>query len=241
MVNYIVCLAHFCELHGPSTIICTQNTTPDLKHNHLLPPFSKLQTCASCKLVLPDDGVNVVTKSDGIIQTNHGNELENRNESVYISTHYPSSQKRYTSLMKLVMKSLSVETTSDLSKPVFYGDVINGYCINNIFKINDANARGGERKYSLMVVSDSESKLLMNWDTISQYLNELILLIRNQVNLVIEQSLTKKELDKNNGVDNERYLRRSMVKPRSLVKLTDDSEIFLKFHLWAMELLKDIL
>ena len=57
------------------------------------------------------------------------------------------------------MKSLSVETMSDLSKPMFYGDAINGYCINQIFKVEDLNARGGERKYSLMVISDNESEL----------------------------------------------------------------------------------
>lgn len=242
MANYIVCLAHFCEIHGPSSISCTQYTTPELKSQYLLPAKSKLQTCASCKLVLPDDSINVVTKENNQL----GDLKNNRDNSIFISTHYPVSQKRYTSLMKLVMKSLSVETTSDLSKPIFYGDIINGYCINKVFKIKDVNARGGERKYSFMVISDSESELLSKWDIVSQYLNEFISLIQKQVNLVVEQSLNKKEQEKNNStnsnifVDNERYLRRSMNKPRSLVELTNDAQIFVKIHLWAVELLKDI-
>lgn len=79
------------------------------------------------------------------------------------------------------MKSLSVETTSELSKPMFYGDAINGYCINQIFKIEDINARGGERKYSLMIVSDDEFELLNNWDILQMYLNEIIELIQKKV------------------------------------------------------------
>lgn len=141
--------------------------------------------------------------------------------------------------MKLVIKSLSVETTPDLSKPVFYGDVVNGYCINSIFKIRDANARGGERKYSIMVVCDSEKELLLNWDNVSQYVSEEIKLIQNRVEQVIKQAIAGR-LDQDQATDNERFLRRSMIKPHSLVELTDDGQIFVKFHLWAMELLKDI-
>lgn len=234
MINYIVCLAHFCELHGPSTIVCTQVTTPQDKSQHLLRTTSKLHSCASCNLILPDDSVNLVTTLDN---------GESDKGSVYISTHYPASQQRYTALTKLIMKSLSVETTTDLSKPIFYGDIVNGYCINKIFKIKDMSARGSERKYSLMVVADSEIGLLQNWDIVGFYLNELISLIQTQVDVVINDSTLKKQSNSNNAnamFDNERYLRRSMIKPKSLVELTDDSQIFVKFHLWAMELLKDI-
>lgn len=223
MGNYIISLAHFCELHGPSTILCTQVTDPKLVQQHLVPSTSKLQTCASCKLMLPNDEVNIVTNDES---------------KSYISTNYPSLQKRYLSLTKLVMKSLSVETTSDITKPMFSGDIVNGYCISKIFKVKDNNARGSERKYSLLVVSDSESDLLKNWDIVAMYFNEIIMLIQHQVNLTAEGSSKK---DSGNMLDNERFLRRSMIKPKSLVDLTNDNKIFVKFHLWGIELLKDIL
>jgi len=234
MVNYIICLGHFCELHGPSTIICTQMTSLQDKSEHLLRDTSKLHSCASCKLILPDDAVNLVTTVD--------NKDESSTSAVYISTHYPSSQQRYTSLTKLIMKALSVETTTDLSKPIFYGDVVNGYCISKIFKIKDVSSRGSERKYSLMIVADSEKNLLQNWDIIATYLNEIISLIQAQVEIVIKDAIMKKEASNTNGAvfDNERYLRRSLIRPKSLVELTDDDQIFVKFHLWAIELLKDI-
>ncbi|KAK6458388.1 protein required for amino acid permease transport from the Golgi to the cell surface [Scheffersomyces xylosifermentans] len=244
MTNYIVCLAHFCELHGPSTIMCTQVTTQSRKQDHILPPTSKLQTCSSCKLILPDGLYNVVTTEEPSPSKSlkTGQDEEAR---VFISTHYPSSQKRYASLTKLVMKSLSVETSSVLSKPMFYGDMVNGYCINKIFKIRDINARGSERKYSLMVVADSESDLLSNWDVISVYFTEIIELVQERVELTFEDTMAKREAEASNNsntlLDNERYLRRSMIKPKSLADLTNDDQIFVKLHLWAIELLKDIL
>ncbi|ODV82282.1 uncharacterized protein CANTADRAFT_139734 [Suhomyces tanzawaensis NRRL Y-17324] len=236
MANYIICLAHFCELHGPSIIICTQVTNKASKSEHILSSNSKLQSCSSCKLQLPNDSINVITtdESDKTVV----------NPPVYISTNYPSSQKRYLSLTKLVMKSLSVETTADATKPMFVGDALNGYCVNKIIKIKDANARGSERKYALMVVSDSESDLLMNWDIIGMYFTEITSLLHLKVESTLEQLLTKKEGSGKSDscmLDNERYLRRSMNKPKSLVELTNDPQIFVKFHLWGIELLKDIL
>ncbi|EGW30168.1 uncharacterized protein SPAPADRAFT_144237 [Spathaspora passalidarum NRRL Y-27907] len=224
MANYIICLAHFCELHGPSTIVCTQTGPVKDKSKYLIPANSKSQqACQSCQLILPDNSINIITKD------------KPDEDTLFVSTHYPASQTRFTSLTKLVMKSLSVETTADLSKPMFFGDVVYGYCINKIFKINDANARGSERKYSLMVISDVESDLLMNWDIITIYFNEIIDLIQKRVDQVNQESKDP------SGVLNERYLRRSLIKPKSLVELTNDDEIFVKFHLWAVQLLKDIL
>lgn len=199
-------------------------------------PNSKLQTCLSCKLNLPDDAINLDT-----IDADYS----------YISTQYPASPEVYSALTKLAMKTLSVETASDITRPLFFGDTVNGYCINKIFKILDINARGGERKYSLMVVCDDERQLLLQWDTISIYLNELISYIQGQVTLAVERESKKNSRSKSNSIgnsttasgntfDNEIYLRRSLIKPKSLIELTSDDQLFVKLHLLAIELLKDI-
>lgn len=210
MANFNICLTHFCELHGPSIIICTQVSDT---RDHILQ--SSLQTCSSCKLV----NNNILTTIDALN---------------FISTQYPSSTQRYTSLTKLVMKSLSVETNSDLTKPMFYGDSLNGYSIHKIFKINDINARGAERKYSCMVISDTESDLLQNWSIISLNIHQLISNIQLKVDTTLKNQTSSSILD-------ERYLRRAVIKPKSLIELTGDDQIFIKFHLWATELLRDIL
>lgn len=235
MPNYMVCLSHFCEIHGPSTIICTQVFLGEKFSQSLLKSTSKLSTCASCKLIVPSESANLVT------ELRDGPEGQRR---TFVSTQYPSSQQRYSSLAKMVMKSLSVETTSDISKPIFFGDGGNGYSISKIFKIMDNHARGSERKYSLIISSDTEVSLLQNWDNVAIYMEELVSLIQNQVEEATEKISRLRRSKYSNDcsfLDNERFLRRSMLRPRSLVELTDDDQIFPKLHLIATELLRDIM
>lgn len=232
MANYIVCLAHFCELHGPSIVICTQIVERESLESYLLKQNSKMQTCASCELKLPDNSVNLVTSTEDLKQVG---------PHCYISTAYPSSQKRYTSLTKLVMKSLSVETITDLSRPIFFGDELNGYCISKIFKIRDVKARGSERKYSLLLVSDAEGELLRNWDLADSYLSELITNVRDKVDVASSNDELKSSSEGTMlTFDNERFLRRSLIKPMSLVDLTNDADLFVRIHLWAVSLFLDI-
>ncbi|CAH6722651.1 protein Lst7p [[Candida] jaroonii] len=212
MANFTVCLGHFCEVHGPCSIISTQISKTK---NILKTKASNLQTCQSCQLSLPNDVNNIVTKS--------------KNE-FFISSQYPSNQDLYRSLTKLIMKILSVET-SDISKPLFLGDNANGFTLTRIFKIKDLNARGGERKYCLMIVSDEEHKIMKNWRVSSNYLNEIIDFLQSKVN---------KNDNSSKGNNNDNYLRRSLVKPKSLIELCGDKQIFIKLHLSAIELIKDI-
>lgn len=223
MPNFILCLSHFCELHGPQIIVCTQATTEDKTQEYLHTSVSTQGVCASCQLFLPDNAASLVTNS---------------NSKSFISTAYPSSQRRYAALKKLMMKSLSVETVSDITKSMFFGDAVYGYCLNKIFKVYDINARGQERKYSMMMVCDSEADLLQNWDVLTLYMSEFIDLIQQRVSQTNEKS---HKLNGGSVVDNEKYLRRSMARPKSLLELTHDDQIFVKYHLWAVETLKDTL
>lgn len=136
--------------------------------------------------------------------------------------------------MKLVMKCLSVETTADPLKPHFFGDIASGFCLAKVFSIRDVHARGGERKYALMVVSDSELAVIENWGVCASYFVEII--------AALQQSVEKRHESSSAGglVENERYLRRSKNTPRLLVALTGDDQVFVKMHLMASELLGDM-
>ncbi|OBA20907.1 hypothetical protein METBIDRAFT_78035 [Metschnikowia bicuspidata var. bicuspidata NRRL YB-4993] len=215
--RFVVCLAHFCEIHGPSTIICTQRQTstgPMLT--------STLSLCESCALILPKDATNIVTDVE------YG-----ASPQCYISTKYPQSPRLYTSLMKLVMKCLSVEATADPLKPLFYGDATNGFCLSKVFSIPDLHARGAERKYAFLVLCDSETRLLERWHFVSSYISEMIAFLQTKVEAVRDQA-------KIESLDNERYLRRLKNMPRSLVELAGDKELFVRLHLCGIELLRDV-
>lgn len=216
--NHVFCLAHFCEIHGPTTILCCQKLDQPLENSG-----NMLATCESCALQLPESAAHLVTENNGPVSEK------------YVSTHYPLSQRIYTSLKKLVMKCLSVEAVADPLQVLFFGDGTYGFCLSKVFSVEDINARGGERKYAMLLVSDSEAHLIRSWDTVSIYFNEMIGLIQRQVEQRMEETA------KDNAGDNERYLRRSKNIAKSLVLLTNDPQIFVKVHLWAIELLKDML
>lgn len=256
MPNFVFCVAHFCEVHGPVTVLCTQKQETGFSL-----PKSSYALCESCSLDLPDGITSLVTDADNLTTGKdqnrgsnphhlnafavHGTDeqtgvADKRNEKgatrkmVYASTLYPQSESIYTSLTKLVMKCLSVEAVAEPLKPVFFGDTNTGYCLSKVFSIPDLHARGGERKYALMVVSDSEASLLKNWDVASMYIAEIITLLQQKVELHAEQR-------KVDSGDNVRYLRRAKTIPRSIVQLTGDDEIFMKLHLCGTELLRNML
>lgn len=222
MTNYITCLAHFCEVHGPLIVACSQRFLPAEHQRYLLnaTASSKLrqQTCPLCQLVLPDDAANVTLALD---------------HHVVVLAQYPALQKRFLALLKLALKALSCETLSDITKPLYYGDPVLGYCIFKIFKIRDINARGGERKYAVMIVANREPDVLMHWNVISLYFSEVIDLIQHKIKGEPKAKLT-------NVMDHERYLRRLIIRPKGMVEMTSDPKIFVRFHLWAVEMFKDI-
>lgn len=262
MPNFVFCVAHFCEIHGPVTVLCTQKQEIGTSL-----PKSSNALCESCSLDLPEGVTSLVTKADepnnfkcqapvselhlrktlavsgkfddepvpdaNTTIADKGIDQSARKRIVYASTLYPQSESIYTSLTKLVMKCLSVEAVAEPLKPVFFGDTNTGYCLSKVFSIPDIHARGGERKYALMVVSDSETSLLKNWDISSTYIAEIILLLQRKVELQIEQR-------KVNSGDNVRFLRRAKTIPRSIGQLTGDNEIFMKLHLCGTEVLRNM-
>lgn len=254
MVNFVFCMAHFCEIHGPVTVLCTQRKESELSAK------SSYARCESCSLVLPSGITSVATDFEDLVTKEVANGLspqpsyaktsglgahfkmdakmkssqqEVSEKVTYVSTLYPQSERIFTCLTKLVMKCLSVEAVAEPLKPIFFGDTNTGYCLSRIFSINDLHARGGERKYALMVVCDSERALLSNWEMASAFIAEIILLLQRNVETHMES--TKLETGENG-----RYLRRAKTIPRSLVQLTGDNEIFMKLHQCGTEVLRSM-
>lgn len=265
MVNFVFAVAHFCEIHGPATVLCTQKQEFGASVSK-----SSMALCESCSFVLPPGITSLTTnyergncshRSDGRKSNGNSNEsaadgsenpverkgslrallrldAKNANKNTetvaYISTLYPQSERIFTCLTKLVMKCLSVEAVAEPLKPVFFGDTGTGYCLSKIFSIPDLHARGAERKYALMIVSDSERALLVNWDIALAYIAQIISLLQQTVE---NHNMERGKLD---TADNGRYLRRAKTIPRSLVQLTGDIEVFMKLHLCGTEILTNM-
>ena len=88
MTNYMVCLAHFCELHGPSVIACTQIIDERSVKENLLLANSRLASCLSCQFILPDSTANLVTK---LTKDNEKN-LQTSTNQLHLPTLTPQLQ-----------------------------------------------------------------------------------------------------------------------------------------------------
>lgn len=58
-MTYIVSVTHFCEVHGPSMIMCTQAVNnPDTLSDYYSPQLPEAQFCQSCIFQIPNPGKN---------------------------------------------------------------------------------------------------------------------------------------------------------------------------------------
>lgn len=90
-MTYIVSLAHFCEVHGPSMIMCTQAVeNPEELPSLYSPQLSESQFCQSCMLKIPyvEDGEEDTdlghtkaadTETSTITNTSSGSTVRNSN------------------------------------------------------------------------------------------------------------------------------------------------------------------
>ncbi|KAG7885001.1 hypothetical protein KL938_001258 [Ogataea parapolymorpha] len=219
---FMITLAHFCEVHGPSMVMCTQNVHSgelvDSYYGTKVPPSS---VCKSCAFIVPHEGTSLRTQSG---------------DQTYISTQHPSSQPRYAALRQTIMRVFTIESNHDINKPLSFGDSKNGYSVSLGFKLIDDTARGSERRYSLIFTSDSEQKLYENYSVILDQLTAMVHFITSRSMHIIDSR-------RKNENNNETYLRRGsrMPKNRSIMDLLQDDKFFVKLHLWASSLLDQLI
>lgn len=228
-MTFIVTLGHFCEIHGPSMLACTQIVPKEEDvPKHFSPPIPQGQLCESCRLKLPRS--QDTTKPDpSTIQT-----LPKDAGSTYITTQFPTSQQRYSALRQIIMRVFTIENSSDVNQPLIFGDAKVGYSMALPFKITDTTARGAERRYSLIVTSDKEDEIFANYSLI-------LINMAKCVEFITRRSLEVKEKTKNED-NHDSYLRRSSRHPKtkSLVDLLDDERFFIKLHLFASTLFEEL-
>ena len=63
---------------------------------------------------------------------------------------------------------------------------------------------------------------------------------REMISHIQEKVEARRSSGATEEIDNEKYLRRSMARPKLLVELTGDDQIFVRLHMWAREVLRDV-
>lgn len=150
-----LCFAHFCDMHGPTSILCcqkTEETTPN-----------ECSTCPNCQLILSNDATTLRSKIG---------------EDTFVSSQCAVGEDDYSKVRKACLKLLSSETTFS-DTPLMFGDS-SGATIGYVFKVNDNESRGGIRKYGFLCLGEEKS-LMDNWIPITERFESMGGWIKTQV------------------------------------------------------------
>ncbi|KAH3672753.1 hypothetical protein WICMUC_004159 [Wickerhamomyces mucosus] len=229
-MDFTITLSHFCDIHGPRSILCTSKIplNNDFKTDFIQEEIiSKEDYCKSCLLIIStnnnNDNDTVKPSTIKTIDQNY----------IYFTNQYSIS--KYQILNSLIKKTLSEEITNyNSNDPVYLGDEIRGYSMVYYFKIKDLEARGSNRRYSIIINSSNEFKILQNYKLIDQYIKTLI--------SNLKESNIKYELNKSkNYSNNDLFLRGKKIQnSNSLIELLNDKDIFIRIHLWFVKILQKI-
>ncbi|KAK3089739.1 hypothetical protein FSP39_006103 [Pinctada imbricata] len=250
-MNAIISLCHFCELHGPQVLFCTQ-------------PHHPLERTSSSE---SDDTVTGVeggatrrvkspsVSSDPLSPTSTGPKNDScegcssvrtgfisKDEEAqvhYISCKQPFDREVYSMSRQACIRSLSGEVCPGRDGPIFFGNEQLGHVLSYTFHIKDSQARGFQKKYSILVVMMDKIYLLNSWPFLVPHLKIVIDHIEKKANIVYEREEIK--------CPQRAHRLQSSIHPvplihhkpaRSLVELTDDKHIFKLLHLAFVWILK---
>lgn len=287
-MNAVIALTHFCELHGPSIVFCTQafhaqdpidildasTSQPDFNVNQRnidetvsqhsgdiifygsIEPWLRSKSSSSVPSTpgsgnlgagLSTAGGNVSemceacksmpTGQPGFISNDHEAKIS------YISSQYPCHPEIFSIVRQACVRSLSCEVCPGREGPIFFGDDQRGHVLSHTFFVKDSHARGFQRWYSILVVMMDKIFLLNSWPFLVKHIRIIIDIIQEKALKVYEMEQTEcpqRSLRLGSGTNPRDFLRhRGMNKPaRSLVELTQEKDLFQRFHFWFTWLLK---
>lgn len=195
-MDFMLCLGHFCEIHGPTSILVTQALSPNqaieeipsgklpdknnTKESDNSESFSSVYEsdeissnshCASCILVFPrpqnGDSQGPVTSMRTIKKEPSFDNV------IYLSTQYPSDTERYAVIRQSCLKILSSENTFNDSTPVVISDPRLGTSLGIVFKVHDDMSRGHFRKFVFICHCSNEQMLMSSFMLITNHLNNI--------------------------------------------------------------------
>ena len=163
----VAALAHFCDNHGPRTVMCTRVATAAADRGTIAGAgrdaaggLPKRKTCAACHSV-PED-VRRLSSADA------GTGLAFL--SCNASALSPELERR---LRTAASRSLSVEEPSAEGKELFFSD--QGVAFAKCFKVADPAHRGGKRTYCLLVLADDRPGLMRSSAVVAERAEGIIL------------------------------------------------------------------
>ncbi|XP_068248774.1 folliculin [Palaemon carinicauda] len=199
-MNAIVSFCHFCELHGPNVVFCTQafRDLPDFDalNNLDAPDIFQYQCIRNQEQrknddshawrygrIDPDDVANTkaASGSDNCIACcsfphNKPGYISNDDASrvSYVSSQFPLQSELYVLVRQGCIRSLSCEVCPGKEGPIYFGDEARGHVLSYTFFLRDVQARGFQRWYSILILMKDKMLLLNSWPFFVRHLRETI-------------------------------------------------------------------
>ena len=201
-MNAVVALCHFCELHGPSVLFCTQafhcmNHNPEevlrgveaslsacgnFNHGSLFGPKERLtenlvgegeENHSTPKKAEPRQSTCIACTS---MQPGEPGlfSLDRESHISYISRQFPEDQELYSIVRHACVRSLSCEVCPGREGPIMFGDEASGYVFSYTFFLKDSQSRGFQRWYSVICVMMDKVYLVNSWPFLITHFKAII-------------------------------------------------------------------
>ncbi|XP_034030530.1 folliculin [Thalassophryne amazonica] len=248
-MNALVALCHFCELHGPRTLFCTEALHPPS-----LSPSPQAGASASGDGDREGEGLTMRANSSATqrgemcegcrsLPASHPGfvSIDDETGIRFLSHQHPRQQQLFSVVRQACVRSLSCEVCPGREGPIFFGDEQHGFVFSHTFFIKDSLARGFQRWYSIVMVAMDRIYLINSWPFLLRHL---------QLTIQSLQSTALKVFDNEQGVCPQRAVRMNSVfspvfphqrsgnAARSLTSLTQHPNLWASLHTSFSWLLK---
>ncbi|KAM6967734.1 folliculin [Aplochiton taeniatus] len=179
-MNALVALCHFCELHGPRTLFCTEAVHPP-------PPSPQAGASLSGERDRDADregeGLTMRANSSASqrgdmcegcrsLPASHPGfvSIDEETGIRFLSHQHPRQPQLFSVVRQACVRSLSCEVCPGREGPIFFGDEQHGFVFSHTFFIKDSLARGFQRWYSIVMVAMDRIYLINSWPFLLRHL-----------------------------------------------------------------------
>ncbi|XP_060999659.1 folliculin isoform X3 [Dama dama] len=186
-MNAIVALCHFCELHGPRTLFCTEVLHAPLpqgagsgdgagRGEPADEEEGGIQMSSRIRAHSPAEGASAESSSPGpkksdmcegcrSLAAGHPGYISHDKETSikYVSHQHPNHPQLFSIVRQACVRSLSCEVCPGREGPIFFGDEQHGFVFSHTFFIKDSLARGFQRWYSIIAIMMDRIYLINSW------------------------------------------------------------------------------
>nr|CAD7404508.1 unnamed protein product [Timema poppensis] len=181
---------------------------------------------------------SLTSKPYGYISNDHDSRVS------YLSTQYPTIGEVAALVRQACIRSLSCEVTPGREGPLYFGDKLRGHVLSHTFSLKDAQARGFQRWFSIIVLMKDKYFLLNSWPFLVDNITTIITELQERASKAHEEEQSAcpqrafRLLTVNSPDDSFLKKKTPNKSSRPITQLTADELVFPRLHLWFTWILR---